>query len=91
MLRLRTLGDLVTTSTNAANPYELNAREAKAQRLARRAIEALIATASDAATDKGKAFWDLMLKQESASDETKSRVVKILRMLRPVKLEGWDL
>lgn len=77
----------------STNPHEAAYREDKAQRLARRAVEALIVTASNEATDKGKAFWDLMLKQEcvTASDDTKARVVAILRILRPVKMEGWDL
>lgn len=72
------------------NPHEEKAREIKAQHLARRAVEALIRTAADSQSD----FWVQLLKAEdykSTSPETKARVVAILRMLRPVKMEGWNL
>lgn len=71
------------------NPHEERAREAKAQRLAHRAVEALIRTAADTTADGG--FWPKLLQDDSASEETRKRVVVILRMLRPVKLEGWNL
>lgn len=69
------------------NPHEERAREAKAQRLAKAAVEALINTAAGPG-EKNAQFWDAM---GPASDETKARVVAILRMLRPVKNEGWNL
>lgn len=77
------------------NPHEAAAREAKAQRLAHRAVEALINTANNnLSREAHDEFWSALLRNEpnqSASIETKTRVVAILRMLRPVKLEGWSL
>ena len=77
-----------------ANPHEESAREAKAQRLAHRAVQALLLTAADSTTERGAQFWKALLEDEQtkgASPETRARVVQILQMLRPVKMEGWNL
>lgn len=74
------------------NPHEAAAREAKAQRLAHRAVEALVHSANTS-----EEFWASLFKADgssvdsTASPETRARVVAILRMLRPVKMEGWNL
>lgn len=77
--------------TTSANLREAFGRERKAQRLARRAVEALIVSATD---EKVSAiFWRQLLEAsgfDHASEETRKRVVEILRMLRPVKQEGWS-
>ena len=57
-----------------------------------RAVSAPPATAADtpARTLTNRRLWE-MLAKGAASPEARACVVAILRMLRPVKLEGWSL